>query len=144
MGQQPNIPLAVEDLPRATAHPGPARRWSPVRPGDLPRPEAVPWGGSFGTPGPDAGYSLRLVRAAHLPGGDRDRRDVVAAVAAVVSARASAIGRAPVGADVDVAVRLLGLDGGVDHLAGVAHDPGRLQSLVAGIPRERLVASARP
>lgn len=138
MGQQPNIPLGIEDLPRATAHPAAANRWSPDRPGELSGPEAVPWGGAFGTPGPDTGYALTIVRRRDLPGGDHHRRDVEAAVVAVVAARASAIGRAPVPADVDVAVELLDLDAGVEHLAGIAHAPARLRGLVASIPRERL------
>lgn len=144
MGQQPNIPLAIEDLPRATAHPGPAGRWSPRRPGDLTEPGAVPWGGPFGTPGPGTGFAARLVRAADLPGDEHQRRDVAAAVEAVIAARASAIGRAPVGPDIEVALRLLDLTGGVEHLAGVAHDPARLRSLVAAIPRGDLVTGARP
>lgn len=141
MGQQPNISLGVEDLPRATAHPAAASRWSPDRPGDLSGPDAVPWGGAFGTPGPDTGYALTVVRRRDLPGGEQHRRDVEAAVAAVVAARASAIGRAPMAGDVDVAVHLLDLGAGVDHLHGIAHAPARLRALVAAIPRERLIGA---
>lgn len=139
MGQPPNVPLDIEDLPRHTTHPAAPQRWTPNRPGDLGGPATVPHGGAFGTPGPDAGYALRLVRGRDLPGGGH-RDDVVAAVATVVAARAAAIGRAPVPADVDAAVALLKLDdaaGGA--LAGIAHDHARLRALVAGIPAERLV-----
>ena len=55
MGQQPNMPLTVEDLPRPEPHPAPARRWRAGRPGDPALPADVPWGGAFGTPGPDPG-----------------------------------------------------------------------------------------
>ena len=62
MGQQPNMPLTMADLPRPEPHPGPARGWRAGRPGDPSSPADVPWGGAFGTPGPDTGYALRLLR----------------------------------------------------------------------------------
>lgn len=110
MGQQPNIQLHLEDLPRPEAHPGPARRWSAGRPGDLAAPEQVPWGGAFGTPGPDTGYALRLLadRAPAAAGGE-GRAEVVRLVAALMAARASLLGRAPVIGDAEVAEMILGL-----------------------------------
>ena len=140
MGQEPNISLGFEDLPRPTPKPAPARRWSPRRPGEIDSPEESPWGGMFGTPAPDMGYGLLLVRERDLPGGPGLRRDIEAAVLAVVSARASAIGRAPTSRDIDVALELLDLgdDAGAERLRGVSRDKGRMKELVAAIPREQL------
>lgn len=103
MGQQPNMPLTMEDLPRPEAHPGPSRRWRAGRPGDLASPAEVPWGGAFGTPGPDAGYAQRLLAGrAGEPGETKS-------LAAIVAARASRMGRAPVPADIAAAEALLAL-----------------------------------
>jgi len=110
VGQQPNIQLHLEDLPRPEAHPGPARRWSGRRPGDLASPEQVPWGGAFGTPGPDTGYALRLLAdRAPVAAGGESRVDAVRVVAALMAARASLLGRAPVIGDAEVAEMILGL-----------------------------------
>jgi hypothetical protein len=138
LGQQPNVPLEIEDLPRATPHPGPARRWVPDRPGDLNEPGEVPQGGGFGAPGPDAGYALRLIESRSLPGEPRQQADVKAAVAAVVTARAAALGRAPVGGDIDAAILLLGLPRRIAELRGIAHDRGRLRLVAGAIDRTRL------
>jgi hypothetical protein len=72
------------------------------------------------------------------------RRDVEAAILAVVSARASALGRAPVADDIDVAMDLLGLDdpAAVSRFAGIAHHNSRLRGLVEAVPRETLMAPA--
>ena len=109
MGQQPNIPLTIEDLPRAEPHPGPSRRWRAARPGDLTSPGAVPQGGAFGTPGPDTGYALLLLGESPpaLPPGER-RGPAEQAMAALMAARASRLGRAPVAADAEVASLILG------------------------------------
>jgi len=145
VGQQPNIPITLADLPRATAKPAAPGRWRPHRPGEITSPDAMPWGGLFGTPGPDTGYALRLLRGRALPGGDEHRADVEAAILAIVSARGSALGRAPVPQDIDLVIDLLGL-GDPDRLAaldGIAHDHARLRGLVEAAPREVLMAPAR-
>ncbi len=143
MGQQPNIAIGVEDLPRHTAHPPAPGRWSPDRPGDLSGPSAVPRGGSFGAPGPDAGYALRLVSKSELLPGGAHRGDIVALVAAVVTARAAAFGRAPLPGDVAAAVALLHLDESqTAALAGIAHDHARLQARVGEIAPDRLTLPA--
>ncbi len=139
MGQEPKIPRGFEDLPRPTAQPAAPDGWTPRRPGDMSGPEEVPWGGAFGTPGPDTGFAIRVVRGISLPGGDDLRRDVEAAVIAVVAARASVMGRAPTRSDAEAAVELLGLtDETAADLAGISHDPRRLRELVADLPRDRL------
>jgi len=153
VGQQPNVQLGIEDLPRAVPHPAPARRWAPSRPGDLGSPGEVPWGGAFGTPGPDTGYALRLVASREWtlePG--EDRHDVEAALGALMSARASRFGRAPTAVDAQVAELLLGLrsDGGeapsgpagarVRMVPGIAHDAAARRSLVASVDPDLLTA----
>ncbi len=139
MGHEPNIRLGFEDLPRPSPKPAAPGRWAPERPGDLGGPEEVPWGGAFGTPAPDIGFAIRIVRRRDLPGGNTHRTDVEAAVVAVMAARASTIGRAPMVGDVDAAIELLGLSEETAHeFAGIAHDHGRLRALVAAIPRDRL------
>jgi hypothetical protein len=142
VGQQPNIPLTIADLPRATPKPAAPRRWRPERPGEITTPDEMPWGGLYGTPGPDAGYALKLLRQRDLPGSDDDRADVEAALLAVISARGSALGRAPVAPDVDRAIEILGLDdpARVAGLDGIAHDHTRLRSMLDGLPRDALMA----
>lgn len=147
MGQEPNIQLEMGDLPRPVAAPAAARRWSPRRPGELGSPEEVPWGGMFGTPGPDTGYVLKLLREEELelaPG--ESRADAVMALASLAGARASAVGRAPTGEDVRVAMTLLGFDDSMaSHIreglaerrphwvANVAHDSKKLYELVGAV-----------
>jgi len=110
MGQQPNIELEISDLPRPTRKPAPARRWRPDRPGDVHSPDDAPWGGYYGTTGPDPGYALSLIAMRDLPLQPGEHRSgVEPALAAIVGARASRFGRAPMAEDVDVALLFLGL-----------------------------------
>lgn len=153
MGQQPNIPLDIEDLPRPVSHPDPARRWRPERPGDITAPSDMPTGPAFGNPAPDAGYALRLVSDLDLAlGAHEDRHDVAAALAAVAMARASLFGRAPTAEDVAMARLVFGFDGdGIpaplleglqrDRLhwfANLAHRPGAAADLAGRVPDEVL------
>ena len=148
MGQQPNIELEISDLPRPTPVTAPPRRWKPSRPGELGSPDEVPWGGAFGTAGPDTGYALKLVAARRLDLGQSEHRhNVDAALVAVAAARASHFGRAPTDEDVDVASLLLGFDGEglpVDLVAALAadrvgwfanlgHDNAKVRTLLAAI-----------
>ena len=110
MGQQPNVDVDSSDLPRLIPDTDPPRRWRPTRPGVIVRPEQMPWGGAFGTPGPDTGWALKLVRAAELP----DRSEGLEFVlAALMAARASHFGRAPLPEDLEVAMILAGFGDGV-------------------------------
>lgn len=143
MAQQPNIELRDSDLPRPEAGPNPERRWTPDRPGDL-SGTGVPWGGAFGTPGPDAGYALKLAAGRDLVLADHEHRaDANAAVAAVAAARASLAARGPTRVDIDAAIVILGYDVESDlgsaraaAIAGAAHHPQRIRRLVAGIPMD--------
>jgi len=114
VAQQPNIELDRADLPR----PGPAPEaasWTQRRPGEITTPEQAEWGGSFGRPGPDAGWALHLVRNAKFDRGDRP--DVLERIVATIAgARAASVGRGPTSEDVEVALILLGLR--PDHLPG--------------------------
>jgi len=153
VGQQPNIELEISDLPRPRPKPAPSRRWRPSRPGDLSAPDDMPWGDGFGMTGPDAGYALHLVKAREITlSAGEHRGNVDAAVGAIAGARASALGRAPIAQDVDVALLLLGLlprglpeevvadltRRRVAGLGGLGRDPSRARALVAAIPAERL------
>jgi hypothetical protein len=143
MAQQPNIELRDSDLPRPEAGPNPERRWTPDRPGDV-SGAGVPWGGAFGTPGPDAGYAIKLAAGRELLLDENEHRaDANLAVAAVAAARASLASRGPTKVDIDAAVVILGYDTESDFaairaatIAGAAHHPQRIRRLVAGIPMD--------
>ena len=109
MGQQPNVELTKDQLPKPTHEPDAARRWRPTRPGVITRPDQMPWGGAFGTPGPDMGYALVIIRAngADLTEGQQK------VVAALMAARASRLGRAPTAEDLDVARLIAGIGDGL-------------------------------
>lgn len=156
MGQQPNVPFDMSDLPRPKAKTAPARRWSPGRPGDLDKPSEVPWGGAFGTTGPDTGYAARLLAGRALAvAPNEDPHNAEAAVVAIAGARASHAGRAPISEDVDVALVLLAFDHtGLpedtvadiserrrDWIANLNHDRAAARALVAAIPVTVLVAT---
>jgi len=143
MAQQPNIELRDSDLPRPEAGPNPERRWTPDRPGDV-AGTGVPWGGAFGTPGPDAGYAIKLAAGRDLILAENEHRaDANLAVAAVAAARASLASRGPTKIDLDAAIVILGYDTESDFgairaaaIAGAAHHPQRIRRLVAGIPMD--------
>jgi hypothetical protein len=136
VGQQPNMPLTMADLPRPEAHPAPARRWRASRPGDLASPAEVPWGDGFGTPGPDTGYALRLLEERGVAEADRP------ALATVVGARASRLGRAPVAADIEAAEVLLALTPRPGSNAGKAsaHGVEAARRLVESLDADLLAA----
>lgn len=155
MGQQPNIELVMADLPRPRPQPEPARPWRPRRPGELGSPDEVPWGGAFGTTGPDTGYALRLIRQRDLLlGPNEHRHNAEAALSALAGARASHFGRAPTSKDVDVAMTILGYvaDGFPEDLikglvrdrqawlSNLGHDAAKTRALVAAVPIENLAA----
>src|SRR3954462_15719101 len=83
-------------------------RWIADRPGDM---DEQPRGDRLGTPGPDLGYALKLIRQfegkLHLdPGENTD--DVVAGCVAIAMKRASLFGRAPTVHDIRMALTLWG------------------------------------
>jgi hypothetical protein len=106
MGQQPNIELEADDLPRSGPEPGAPDGWKPRRPGEITSPGDMPVGGVFGNPSPDTGWVRKLVRQAEF---ERDASALEDVVATIASARASVFGRGPVPDDVEAALVILGL-----------------------------------
>ena len=151
MGQQPNIELEIEELPRPHPRPGAARPWVPGRPGELMGPDEVPRGGLYGSPGPDPGFALKLIDAAGF--GPHERRaDTREALAAVMIARSSAEGRAPARKDLQAAATLLGMRDAEGEtadafaayrrtrFAGFAHDPEAVKAWEASLPADLVLA----
>lgn len=146
MAQQPNVESTEAHKPRVTLEPGPAVKWRSSKPGIPAGPADVPSGGGFGSAGPDPGWALKLVANADLPGDDPD---LGAVVTALVLARASASGRAPVPEDIDVALVLCGyfedaspalVERRERWIAAVPHDKRPGQTAVADVDRELIVA----
>ena len=144
MGQQPNVEIDPSDLPRPVIDTDPPRRWRPTRPGVIVRPDQMPWGGAFGTPGPDTGYAMKLVREADLPERTEGLESVLAAL---MAARASLFGRAPVIEDLEVARILAGFGEGLPEdladrrgrwVEATAHEPSKGRSAVADIDLDLL------
>ena len=155
MPTDPFVNAGAQSAPRneATLPPGvvlpPSRAWRSDRPGDL-VDGVQPEGALFGSPGPNVGYALRLVHRAsadfQLAAGEH-RGDAEAVVAAVAMKRASSYGRAPIRADVDRAVALLGYRGGADAdfvawrvgaVAGAHHEYGATRALADAISLDEL------
>lgn len=107
MAQQPNVELSPGDLPKPVLEPAPARRQNIPRPGVITRPEEKPTGAGFGTPGPDTGWALRIISRTELP---EDGPSLRKLLAALMGARASHFGRAPIREDLEVALELVGLE----------------------------------
>jgi hypothetical protein len=147
VAQQPNIELDPAQRPRRMPEPAPPRRWTPaLRPGMITSPSEKPEGGTFGTPGPDTGYALRVL---HEVEGEIDE-NVAAVLVSLMSARSGALGRAPIKEDLEVAKLLAGMREGLpaaltDRMKrwteAVAHErwSNRGRLAVAEVPREQLV-----
>ena len=152
MGQQPNIEVEESDLPAPEADRGAERRWTPTRPGEISSPADVPTGASFGRPGPDPGWAMRLLARTAYDRGDRPR-PLAALLATLVGARASFFGRCPTPQDVEVVLTIGGLraqdmdKGSLTHLAScreawidaVAHEVTPGMAALEAIPRAILV-----
>jgi hypothetical protein len=109
-----DAPRHRQNLPAGVAYP-PARKARTGRPGDF-GPDR-PTGPGLGTPGPNIGYARTLVARAEaslrLAAHER-AHDAGAVIAEIAMKRAAHFGRAPVKADVDLAIALLGYDGSAD------------------------------
>lgn len=110
MTQPEYVPLAAADKVRPGERLPPAKPWTADRPADL-KGSVQPRGPRFGSPGPDQGYALKLVRQfedrLQLTDGEH-RADVVSGVLVVALKRASLFGRAPVIHDLEHAFTLFG------------------------------------
>jgi hypothetical protein len=107
-------------------------------------PQQMKWGGAFGTPGPDTGYALKIVREADLPNRSLALEQVLAAL---MGARASILGRAPIGEDLEVALIVSGLapnssamlvERGRHWVAATAHEQSPGRSAVAAVDPDLL------
>lgn len=113
MAQPDYVPVAPGDRVRETEAMPPPKRWTLNRPGELValRP---PDGESFGRPGPDQGYALKLARQfedrLELEPGEH-AEDAIAGCLGVALKRASIFGRAPVIYDLEIAFTLFGFLG---------------------------------
>jgi hypothetical protein len=150
MPTDPFVPSDLEDTPRQQQNlppglaPPPARDWRADRPGDLVGEQ--PDGALLGRPGPNVGYAYTLAARARdsfrlAPSEHTD--DAVSVIAEIAAKRAALFGRAPVMADIDVAIALLGYDGiaddaFVDKRARLVHESAhnyfRRRSLVDAVP----------
>ncbi|MCZ7536866.1 MAG: hypothetical protein M5T61_13840 [Acidimicrobiia bacterium] len=142
-------PRQQQNLPSGMTYPSFRGRRGP-RPGEL-GPD-WPSGSLFGTPGPDVGFGYTLANRAKdrlRVGPHEHASDAVAVVAEIAMRRAALFGRAPVVGDIDLAVTLLGYDGGVDPdlverrtalVRGADHEYSVRRSVVDSVPEEVLRA----
>ena len=113
MAQPDYVPVSPSDRVREGSQLPPAKRWITDRPGEIAdlRP---PTGDSFGRPGPDQGYALRLAQRfagdLKLEKGEH-AEDAIAGCVSVALKRASIFGRAPVIYDLEIAFSLFGFLG---------------------------------
>jgi hypothetical protein len=149
MTQPTFVPISEADQVRPARHlhvPGP---WTTSRPAELTVPTAHR-GRSVGTPGPDAGFALRLAgRFSHelrLSEGETEH-DAQLGCALIAARRAALFGRAPSIYDVQLALALWGflVDAPEDLIAArrkafssVAHDYAAQRALVDAIPEDWL------
>jgi hypothetical protein len=122
MSTDPFVATSIEDVPRQEqnlapgVHRPPARPWLANRPGEV-LGRTQPRGPRLGSPGPNIGYALTLVervreRVALAP--HEHFADAAAVIGELAMKRAASFGRAPVIADVEGAMLVLGYQGGVD------------------------------
>jgi hypothetical protein len=138
-----------QNLPPGLGYP-PARSWRANRPGDL--DASQPGGTLRGRPGPNVGYGYTLAERARADfrlAPHEDLHDAISVAAEIAMKRASAFGRAPVLADVELAMALLGYDGSADGgfaawrvraVHDAAHDYPSRRALVDSVP-DALLAS---
>jgi hypothetical protein len=149
MTQPTFVPITEADQVRPARHLHVPEAWTTTRPAELRTPTA-PRGRSVGTPGPDAGFALRLARRFEhdlkLTDGEAEH-DVLLGCALVAARRAALYGRAPSIYDVQLALALWGflVDAPADLVAArrsafasVSHDYVAQRALVDSVPEETL------
>ncbi len=149
MTQPTFVPIAEADQVRPARHLHVPGSWTTSRPAELVVP-SVARGRSIGTPGPDAGFALRLARRFEHEltlGEGESEHDVVLGVALVAAKRAALFGRAPSIYDVRFALDLWGfLTDAPPELretrralfSSISHDYVAQRGLVDSIPEEIL------
>jgi hypothetical protein len=153
MTQPTFVPISEADQVRPARHLDVPGSWTTNRPAELRTPTALR-GRSVGTPGPDAGFALRLARRfAHdlrLTEGESEH-DVLVGCALIAARRAALFGRAPSIYDVELALVLGGflVDAPAalvaarrQSFASVSHDYVAQRALVDSIPEEDLTLTA--
>lgn len=145
MTQPRYAPITEEGEVRPAYRLAPPRPWSQHRVAEL-RPGGREPGRIGGVPGPDQGYALRLAarladRLVLAPGEHAD--DVLAGAVAIALRRAALFGRAPVSADLELALSAFGYLGEAPTdvvarrhglFAGAAHDYLTQRRLAALLP----------
>ena len=155
MTQPKFAPILEQDEVREGYQLGVPAPWVPHRPGEsrpVPRPEHV---AGLGTPGPDQGYALGLAQGFKERlslEADENAADVLAGAVAIAQRRAALIGRAPIAADIELALRLFKylvadkatwpntdlVEWRRQYFAGVAHDYWRRRALADTVPEATL------
>ncbi len=108
MTQPTFVPIREADQVRPARHLHVPQPWTASRPADLRIPSRVR-GASVGTPGPDAGFALRLAKRFEHDlklGPGEHEHDVIFGVALLAARRAALFGRAPCIYDVQHALAL--------------------------------------
>ncbi len=149
MTQPTFVPISEADQVRPARHLHVPGSWTGTRPAELVGPTAAR-GRSVGTPGPDAGFALRLSRRFEpdlkLSQGENPD-DVLLGCALVASRRAALFGRAPSIYDLQLALNLWSflVDAPAELIsarqaafASVSHDYVAQRALVDAIPEETL------
>ncbi|HVB07198.1 MAG TPA: hypothetical protein VNF07_13220 [Acidimicrobiales bacterium] len=144
MTQPKFAPIAAPDEVRPAYRVDTPRPWRPHRPGELVK--ATAGGKGLGTPGPDQGYALGLAERLRgrlvLTSGEH-AEDALTAGVVLGLRRAASYGRAPILADVEVGLELLGFlsDAPAELIAhrrelvdGVTHDYWRQRLLAESAP----------
>lgn len=151
MAIDPYVATRAADAPSGKEKLPPPRGWRASRPGDL--ASRQPSGPLLGTPGPDAGYALtlgeRFVKDLQLAPHEHPN-DALAVGVALATKRAAIFGRAPVSADLEVALALLGYLGNApeelvawrcDAVRGASHDYACRRAVVDVVRPEGLKLS---
>jgi hypothetical protein len=150
MTQPSFVPITEADQVRRALRLSQPHHWRLGRPGDL-RAPGQPVGRRLGTPGPDQGFALSLVRRIKdqlvLAEGEHEE-DVMEGLAMIASRRSALFGRAPSIHDVRVAATVWGFfDASAaselcatrrEAFSGVAHDYVRQRELAERMPVETL------
>ncbi|HEX3794953.1 MAG TPA: hypothetical protein VHV57_10685 [Acidimicrobiales bacterium] len=149
MTQPTFVPITEADQVRPARHLHVPGAWTTDRPAELNVPSALR-GPSVGTPGPDAGFAMRLARRFEhdlkLTEGETEH-DVLLGCALIAARRAALYGRAPSIYDLQVALAVWGflVDAPADvtavrrqAFASVSHDYVSQRALVDALPESTL------
>jgi hypothetical protein len=149
MTQPTFVPISEADQVRPARHLHVPGSWLATRPAELRGPTAL-HGRSVGTPGPDAGFALRLARRFEHDltlGEGENEHDVLVGVALIAAKRAALFGRAPCIYDIQFALTLWALTEDAPAelrearrlaFSAVSHDYQAQRDLVDAIGEETL------